>query len=174
MLSTIYLNFDGVLHPSIPNMGKGTLPHLSHEGDHTLFEHCELFASILRPYPDIEIVLHTWWITSVGYIGTLRRLPLEVQCHIVGATIPGTRHFRFRKNLTRKEWLRRDLAWRRPLIPVLVDSDPSQALPEFGSRSFVFLHADGIADAKSERTLTALIQCLAEADQSRSPQFADI
>jgi hypothetical protein len=169
MLSKIYLNFDGVLHPRIANLGKGILPRLLHAGNHRLFEHCELFASLLRPHPEIEIVLHTWWITSVGYIGTLRQLPVDVQSHIAGATIPGTRHFRFHNNFSRREWLRRDLVWRRPMLPILVDSDPSQALPDFETRSFVFLHADGIADARSERTLKALIQCLTDADKDRSP-----
>lgn len=91
----LYLDFDGVLHPAdvwlIP--GQGFRLGVSSEG-HTLFEHANLLADMLRPYEDVRIVLSTSWVSGIGFQAALTRLPTELACLVVGATFEPSLHGR--------------------------------------------------------------------------------
>jgi len=121
----LYLDFDGVLHPEPvffhPNRGV----YLGAEAHgHTLFEHAPLLASVLAPYPDVKIVLSTSWVQHRSYSKAVKRLPLELQNRVVGATFHAA-------HMTRDSWFALprgaqvlgDVGRRRPAHWVALDDD---------------------------------------------------
>jgi len=84
---TLFLDFDGVLHPNEAYQTRGRGIHL-HEraAGHTLFEHAELLADLLDAYPMLAIVLSTSWVWTIGYEKSVKRLPARLQERVIGAT----------------------------------------------------------------------------------------
>lgn len=82
----LYLDFDGVLHHENCLWSPKRGPYLDAPPEHTLFQHAELLAELLRPYPDLKIVLSTSWVRSYGCTGTAKRLPIELRSRVIGAT----------------------------------------------------------------------------------------
>jgi HAD domain in Swiss Army Knife RNA repair proteins len=84
----LYLDLDGCLHPEDVRGGKGHPTRLAPEyGEgHALFEHAELLADLLEPYPLVRIVLSTSWVRVKGYSYTLSRLPARLAMRCCGAT----------------------------------------------------------------------------------------
>ena len=58
----LFLDFDGVLHPEDVHRRAGNSPYIGSPSGHVLFEHAPLLAAVLRPCPDIRIVLSTSWV----------------------------------------------------------------------------------------------------------------
>lgn len=82
----LYLDFDGVLHHERvyfePERG-----FFIHAGPQfRLFQHAELLSDLLRPYPDVKIVLSTAWVRQLGADGAASQLPLELRTKVIGST----------------------------------------------------------------------------------------
>lgn len=82
----LYLDFDGVLHHERvyyePERG-----FFIHAGPQfSLFQHAELLSDLLRPYPDVKIVLSTAWVRQLGAEGAVSQLPLELRTRVIGST----------------------------------------------------------------------------------------
>lgn len=84
-LPVIYLDFDGVLHPDAAYRTKKGIVLKNYAG-HSLFENAALLSEVLRPYPQVRIVLSTSWVKELGYQKALERLPLELADRVIGAT----------------------------------------------------------------------------------------
>lgn len=56
----LFLDFDGVLHPFGPQAGEGVLGVRAVHGT-GVFCWLTLLAEILKPHPDVEIVVHSSW-----------------------------------------------------------------------------------------------------------------
>ncbi|MGF6727566.1 hypothetical protein P3T43_006958 [Paraburkholderia sp. GAS41] len=83
----LYLDFDGVLHPEDVRRRAGKGPYIASPSGHVLFEHAPLLADVLRPYPDIHIVLSTSWVRWYRSVHRVtRKLPPELRARVVGAT----------------------------------------------------------------------------------------
>jgi hypothetical protein len=83
----LYLDFDGVLHPEDVRRRAGRGPYIASPSGHVLFEHAPLLADVLRPYPDIRIVLSTSWVRWYRSVHRVaRKLPPELKARVVGAT----------------------------------------------------------------------------------------
>jgi len=83
----LYLDFDGVLHPEDVRRRAGRGPYIASPSGHALFEHAPLLAGVLRPYPDIRIVLSTSWVRWYRSVHRVaRKLPPELSTRVVGAT----------------------------------------------------------------------------------------
>jgi hypothetical protein len=80
----LFLDFDGVLHPDEAYMSNGSVV-LRCDG-HNLFEHAELLADLLEPYPHVEIVLSTSWVHQLGFEFAKARLPDRLQAKVIDAT----------------------------------------------------------------------------------------
>lgn len=93
-LRILYLDFDGVLHPAdvwfVP--GQGFRLGAGYDGRHTLFEHANLLAALLRPYDDVRIVLSTSWVPAIGLAEATAWLPKELASRVVGATFDPLLH----------------------------------------------------------------------------------
>lgn len=83
-LPTLFLDFDGVLHPDAVYRIAGKIV-LKADG-HALFEWAPVLEEALVPYPELQIVLSTSWVRVLGFDTALRWLPDALQRRVVGAT----------------------------------------------------------------------------------------
>ncbi len=65
MDSILFLDFDGCLHPDDVYHVEGK-PVLRTEGA-KLFEHADVLADLLTPYPELRVVLSTSWVRVLGF-----------------------------------------------------------------------------------------------------------
>ncbi len=91
----LYLDFDGCLHHEdvyrLPKKGihfggVADAHSCSNGRQHRLFEHAELLEDLLRPYPDVRIVLSTTWVIWLGYNRAQAKLPPGLSQRVFGAT----------------------------------------------------------------------------------------
>ncbi|MNQ48182.1 hypothetical protein D3C85_620490 [compost metagenome] len=80
---TLYLDFDGVLHPDAVDLTRQG-PTLKAEG--TLFMWAPTLANLLDDFPMISLVLSTSWVRHLGYKRALGYLPRELRERVIGAT----------------------------------------------------------------------------------------
>lgn len=82
----LYLDLDGVLHHENCLWHPKRGAYLCAPSRYVLFQHAELLAQLLEPYPEVKIVLSTSWIRRYGVTGTAKRLPLNLQVRVIGGT----------------------------------------------------------------------------------------
>lgn len=94
-LDVLYLDFDGVAHPSDVwwSISRGAYlgESLVAQG-HRLFEHCDLLEQQLLPYPNLAIVLSTSWVRTYSFSGAAKRLPKSLRDRCIGATYHSQMH----------------------------------------------------------------------------------
>ncbi|WP_019450192.1 HAD domain-containing protein [Cupriavidus sp. BIS7] len=168
---TLYLAYDGVLHPNMVTFRGSERPRLRAAG-HVLFENNGLLEAVIDACPQTEVVLHSWWIPLLGYRAALQMLPASVRTHVVGATWRSGRGLRARKRPSRprREWLDDDLLRRHPEHPVLLDCDLIQVAPMLADCACIVDDWYGLASAGACERLFAL---LAECDDQRHSSEAD-
>ncbi|KAF7963842.1 hypothetical protein AWV80_05320 [Cupriavidus sp. UYMU48A] len=107
--ATLYLGFEGVLHPNLVSFYGQRLPRLR-AGGHTLFENNRILESVIDDYPNVAIVLHTWWVPLLGYRAAIEMLPESVREKVIGATWRGIKGPRARLKMAgpRRAWLDED------------------------------------------------------------------
>lgn len=81
---TLYLDYDGVLHPDEVYFVGGQVV-LRMDG-FSLFEWSSILEELLGPYPKVQILLATSWVRVVGFDEALSRLSAGLQRRVVGAT----------------------------------------------------------------------------------------
>ncbi len=166
-MATLYLTFDGVLHPRDVEFRGRNLPRLRTVG-HRLFEHGVLLEQVLTLCPQTEVVLHTLWVAAIGYRASVRLLPRSVQARVLGATLPGNRSLRARLEPlgSRRNWLERDLLRRQPESPVLLDYDLQQIPTALKDSACIVDGRRGLS-AKACEQLYALLVMDADASANR-------
>jgi hypothetical protein len=82
----LYLDFDGVLHHENVMWHHRKGPYLKAPPEYVLFQHSDLLASMLQPYPEIKIVLSTSWARVYGCDKAAKRLPAALRARVIGAT----------------------------------------------------------------------------------------
>ncbi|MBK1683114.1 HAD domain-containing protein [Rhodoferax fermentans] len=82
----LFLDFDGVLHHENVRISNGSGPFLVAPERYQLFQHAELLAQLLAPYPQVQIVLSTSWAVHYGVAKAAKRLPPELQARVIGGT----------------------------------------------------------------------------------------
>lgn len=156
-MKTLYLNFDGVLHPNQVTFGFDRRPRMRVPG-HCLFEHNDLLERAIKACPQTEIILHSWWVPLCGYRASVEVLSPLVQAHVRGATWPGNRLLRVRRPIdSRRQWLCRDLLRRQPINPVLLDCDYRQVLSVLAENSCIVNSSAGLASVGACERLVALL-----------------
>ena len=80
----LFLDYDGVLHPDEVWLGSDNRPHLYAAGE--LFMWAPKLIEILAPYPDIQIVLSTSWVSMLGFKRAKAWLPKPLRDQVIGAT----------------------------------------------------------------------------------------
>jgi len=155
---TLYLAYDGVLHPNLVTFRENGLPRLR-AGGHELFENNALLEAIIEACPQTEVVLHCWWVPLLGYRSALAMLPELVRNHVVGATWHSGRGLRARRRPSRprRAWLDDDLKRRHPAYPVLLDCDLIQVAPMLADCACVVDEWRGLASAGACERLCSLL-----------------
>lgn len=97
-LPTLYLDFDGILHPADVRMTKAEplRPRVYVRGvatDQPLFRYMPLLELLLAPYPELKIVLATSWVATLGFNFAVNRLSSALQERVIGATTPAPTRF---------------------------------------------------------------------------------
>mgnify|MGYP000866005943 CR=1 FL=1 len=86
----LYLDFDGVLHPAdVRVLPADRHPRVYVRGqptDRPLFEHLPLLEQLLKPYPQLRIILATSWVREFGYEYALEQLTSSLRERVIGAT----------------------------------------------------------------------------------------
>jgi hypothetical protein len=130
----LYLDFDGVLHHEDVCMntkrglffGGNAQSHGVRNGHtHRLFEHAPLLVELLKPYPDVQIVLSTSWVCWRGYAHARDRLPAELARRCVGSTFHKHMNREAFQQLARGFQIWLDVERRLPSTWVAVDDDHS-------------------------------------------------
>ncbi len=118
---TLFLDFDGVLHPDEVYLVAGR-PVLRMDG-FGLFEWAGILDDLLAPYPDVQIVLSTTWVRLLGFDIARAYLPEPLQRRVVGATWHETDPRRW-KQQTRYDQIRQSVERHRHLHWLaIVDDD---------------------------------------------------
>lgn len=84
MTCVLFLDYDGCLHADDVFLIDG-VPFMRRDGAQ-IFEHANLLAEILRPFPDVRIVLSTSWVGTFNLIRAKLYLPQTLQHRVVGTT----------------------------------------------------------------------------------------
>ncbi len=119
----LYLDFDGVLHHEnvLWHPKKGA--YIQMGPDQHLFAHVSLLAHLLKPYPDVRIVLSTAWVLRYGYEGTAARLLPSLRSRVIGATYHSTMHKEDFRCQPRWQQIVQDYGRRRPTAWIALDDD---------------------------------------------------
>lgn len=80
---TLFLDYDGVLHPDEAYMTKGR-PELRAEG--RLFMWDGFLVELLTAHPDVQIVLSTSWARELRFARARQYLCMQLRSRVVGAT----------------------------------------------------------------------------------------
>lgn len=82
----LFLDFDGVLHHDCVYRNRDGKIYIPIEG-RELFEHAHCLAGLLQPYPEVQIVLSTSWVSTLGSYSKVReRMPESLANRVIGAT----------------------------------------------------------------------------------------
>jgi hypothetical protein len=121
----LYLDWDGVVHPSEVYVFKKRGPVLMNAPGHTLFEHCPLLEAELAPYPEVYVVLSTSWV--VRYRGSVRWLANKMtpglSARVAGATFHRRMDIDDFKSAYRGMQVWSDIVRRRPTDWLALDDD---------------------------------------------------
>ena len=123
--AVLYLDFDGVLHHENCVWHPRRGAYLVAPSEFILFQHAELLAELLAPYPEVKIVLSTSWVLQYGYATTAKRLPVSLRQRCVGATFHsramGKSEFR---DVPRGIQVWEDVQRRQPVDWLALDDNP--------------------------------------------------
>lgn len=120
----LYLDFDGVLHPSEVFHQPGRGPAMAERfAGHKLFEHVEALKELLAPHPSVRLVLSTSWVQEYGVEAAASYLPLELRVRVVGATFDPERDGPAFSSVARGYQITADARRRRVRRWVALDDD---------------------------------------------------
>lgn len=159
----LYLDYDGVLHHENVLWHHKRGAYAGPPG-FVLFEHAHILQELLRPYPDVVIVLSTSWVRSYGCYGTAKRLPLGLRERVIGATFhSGMNEDNFNRKL-RGEQVLSDVVRRNPTAWFALD-DTDAGWPD-AHRGNVFITDEQLgvsAPGATEQIREALLRVFAPA-----------
>ena len=162
MTATIlYLDFDGVLHRDAVYRQPGRGIYIR-GGE--LFEWGHFLEELVRPFPDLRIVLSTSWVRELGYDRARSYLPPMLAERVIGATfhrrIHGpTRELRWHwAQMPRGQQIAEDVSRRRPRAWFAIDDATDEFTPE---QSAFLVHCQsesGLSDPAVRAEFSAMLQ----------------
>jgi hypothetical protein len=123
-MDLIYLDFDGVLHPSAVWYEYGMREPRLRASGHELFESLPVLEAAIARYPALKIVLSTTWVQTFGFDQARERLTEALQLRVIGATYnpDSPDAWRFSR-MRRYDTIALDVARRKPARWLAVDDD---------------------------------------------------
>ena len=127
----LYLDLDGVVHHESVYVSptRGIFLDQEEAPGRVLFEWVDILIELLRPHPEIKLVLSSSWCRRPGYSRTLKRLPEELQVRFVGGTFSRKIHGadpaveRGFNETSRGQQVWSDVLRRQPLDWLAIDDD---------------------------------------------------
>ena len=139
-MTILFLDFDGVLHPHEVYMYQGQGIVLKAGPEHRLFEHAELLASLLEPFPEVHLVLSTSWCSTLRRFDAVKSyLPEALQRRVMGATWHSAKARYYWGSLTRYEQIN-EYVNRHQVGNWLAIDDDDDSWPE--NQRDVLVHTD--------------------------------
>jgi len=134
---TLYLDFDGTLHAGsalIDEAGR-----ISLDSGRELFEYAPLLAKRVESYPDVQIVLTTEWLRTLGRDGAASYLPESLRARVVGDTLAVSRRLSEIRNGSERTSIILRHAWRQSVKAWLALDDAAWGVPAEFEHHFVHL-----------------------------------
>lgn len=92
MSRVLFLDFDGVLH----DVDAGSIDYengyMLVTGER-LFQHAGLLEQLIRPFPDVQVVIHSTWRNHYTLPELRERFPAAMRHRIRGMTQPGAQRY---------------------------------------------------------------------------------
>ncbi len=123
-MDLIYLDFDGVLHPSAVWYEYGMQQPCLRAPGHELFESLSVLEAAIAPYSALKVVLSTTWVQTFGFDQARELLSEALQLRVIGATYnpDSPDAWRFSR-MRRYDTIALDVARRKPVRWLAVDDD---------------------------------------------------
>lgn len=147
----LFLDYDGPLHPDAVYRIRGKIV-LKADGI-SLFEYAPILCDILRPHPEVRIVLSTSWVRVLGFDRARSYLSAELQQRVIGATYHSVMNEDAFSRLTRYEQIARYTRRHSTEHWIALDND-AEGWPE--SERYRLVHVDdwlGIFEKKAQQQL---------------------
>ena len=119
----LYLDYDGVLHHESVYWKPKVGAYIEAEGNFTLFEHSQLLADVLAPYPDLKIVLSTSWARQYGCSKASKRLIPALRERVIGSTFHTGMDKHLFQQAARGAQVWADVSRRQPKAWIALDDD---------------------------------------------------
>lgn len=151
-MATVFLDFDGVLHPDAVYHYRGRGIVLESDG-HALFEHAPTLAELLDPHPEVRIILSTSWVSMLDFKRAKSHLPKELQGRVKGSTFHSSMDMTWWNSLSRFEQIENYVARHRLRAWIAIDDDDEGWPADARSR---LVHCDrhgGIGDTAAQERL---------------------
>jgi len=153
-MDVIYLDYDGVLHPSdvyaYPDVPIIRLEAPGHE----LFENVAVLELILAPFPHVVVVLSTTWCLHHGVPFAMEQLTPAIRTRVIGTTFDSDNPHLWRMpKMSRWDQISCDVERRKPRRWLALDDD-GFAWPERERDKLVLTPADlGLQCVKAQNEL---------------------
>jgi hypothetical protein len=160
-LCVAYLDFDGVLHDDDVVWSRKQGIHMRTPG-RLLFEWSPVLDGLLRPHPEVRIVLSTSWVRVKSFDFSKKQLSLELQSRVIGATFHRGQMSKFEfDNQPRGAQIFSDVRRRRPVAWFAIDND-DEAWPAH-LRQHLIKTDDrlGLSDLKVQAAIRERLEALA-------------
>ena len=119
----LYLDFDGVLHHENVRWNSRVGAYLSAPEGYVLFQHAELLEELLKPYPEVRIVLSTSWVRVYGCTKAAKNLRPSLRARVVGATFHSQMNEELFTSMPRGKQVCADVERRKPRDWLALDDD---------------------------------------------------
>ncbi len=158
-LQVLYLDFDGVLHPSDVRRYRAPPTIRVEVLGHALFESCDVLERALKPYPEVRIVLSTTWVRVLGFGRARDYLSPDLKARVIGATFH-TRYHRQEEFSAQSRFLQiiEDVSRRKPAAWLAIDDD-SYGWPDASWGHLAHMpEAIGLSDSVAQALLAQRLQ----------------
>lgn len=159
-MQVLYLDFDGVLHPSEVYLRHGVPTLICDDPYASLFCWAPMLESILADFPSVKIRLSTSWVKVKSFDYARQRLPESLQARVTGGTFHkrmGIHEFEF---MTRFQQIKAD-ASRQGLARWIAIDDDAYGWPEKERDRLILTDGDyGLLQAKAQLELREKLQWL--------------
>lgn len=163
----LYLDYDGVLHHENVRISNKSGPFLLAHERYSLFQHAELLASLLEPYPDVLIVLSTSWAVRYGVSSATKRLPNTLQRRVVGGTYHSRHMHKFEfQEMHRGQQVTADVERRQPRDWLALDDD-TEGWGRNAHHHVATHMYEGIADPEVQALLKAKLEAMCKPKKTR-------
>ena len=156
-LPTLFLDFDGVLHPdNVYREGRRVV--LRADG-FRLFEWVGILDDLLAPYPTLQIILSTSWVHVLGFDVAYSQLAEALRRRVVGATWHQTVPRRW-DNLTRYAQIQHAIQRHRLTRWLAIDDDGAGWATEHREHLVLTDSLLGIGESAAQEELREKLKAL--------------